>query len=446
CKKFVDIDSPKTQLVSESVFKSDATATAAMLGIYSSLMNSNYSFINSQITIQGGLSSDELVDYSHELPYAETYENSLSPDNSNVMVLWRDTFNYIYQSNAVIEGLTNNNNLTADTKSQLMGEAKFIRALCHFYLVNFFGDIPYIQSTDYKVNNTVSRLPASDVYKLIIADLKDSQTLLNEDYVDAQNNAYNSDPERIRPNKAAATALLARVYLYTQDWANAEAQSNSVISNAAVYSLVPDLNEVFLKNSKEAIWQLMPVTPGINTPEGFQLILTAAPGYFAISNDLLNSFEPDDNRKNDWIGQITDGTDTYYYPFKYKVINSDNLTEYYMVLRLAEQYLIRAEARCQLNDIAGAVGDVNVIRERAGLPDLPATLSQADCLAAIEKERRSEMFVEMGDRWLNLKRLNHADLVLQPLKSPNWQPTDVLYPVPQVQLIADVNMIQNPGY
>ena len=116
-----------------------------------------------------------------------------------------------------------------------------------------------------------------------------------------------------------------------------------------------------------------------------------------------------------------------------------------MVLRLAEQYLIRAEARAQQNNISGSQSDLNLIRNRAGLVNTAANDKTA-LLTAIEHERQVELFTEWGHRWLDLKRTNRADAVLGPIKAPNWQPTDMLYPIPQTQIANDPNVHQNPGY
>lgn len=116
-----------------------------------------------------------------------------------------------------------------------------------------------------------------------------------------------------------------------------------------------------------------------------------------------------------------------------------------MVFRLAEQYLIRAEARAQQGDATGAKADINAIRNRAGLPDTDAD-GQASILAAIEHERRIEFFTEWGHRWFDLKRTGRADAVLSPIK-PNWQSTDVLFPIPLQEIENNPNLLpQNAGY
>ena len=114
-------------------------------------------------------------------------------------------------------------------------------------------------------------------------------------------------------------------------------------------------------------------------------------------------------------------------------------------MRLAEIYLIRAEARAQLGTLSGAQTDLNAVRQRANLPPTTAS-SQEALLDAIATETLHEFFTEQGTRWFNLVRTSKASETLQPIK-PAWQPTDVLLPVPQAELLANPNLQpQNPGY
>ncbi len=112
---------------------------------------------------------------------------------------------------------------------------------------------------------------------------------------------------------------------------------------------------------------------------------------------------------------------------------------------MAEGYLIRAEARCNLNNFSGAIDDLDKIRNRAGLPSTSATTKDL-LLAAIEKENQIEFMNEWGHRWLDLKRKGKADLILGPIKGNNWQSTDVLWPIPENELTYNPYLIQNPGY
>ena len=440
CEDFVDIDTPITEIVREDVFDNDAIATAAISGIYSEMFRNQA--ITHTLTVNNGRASDEFENFSADISFQSFFDNSLTPMTADVERYWNELYSYIHSTNAIIEGLANSTGVTIETKEQLEGEAKFIRAFCNFYLVNLWGDVPLITTTDFQTNAKVSRIPNEEVYAQIIHDLIEAQDLLAEDY-------SFSGGERGRPNKSAASSLLARVYLYVGDWVNAEAQASAVIINT-IYSLTTDLNEVFLVNSQESIWQLRSVFDGggINTFDGELLIFSAAPTNVALSDDLLNAFETGDERSNNWVGSFTDGADTWYYPFKYKIQDGNQgvpITEALSMLRLAEQFLIRAEARAQQNNVVGSQEDLNMIRNRAGLTNTTAN-DQLSLLNAIEQERRVELFTESSHRWLDLKRTGRADVVLGTIK-PNWQQTDVLYPIPRSDFDKNANLRpQNPGY
>jgi starch-binding outer membrane protein, SusD/RagB family len=441
CTKFVEVDPPTTQLVSQNVFTSDATAVSTVVGTYSKMISSQgfASGWASSVTLLSGLSADELVNYSTDPNTAAFYKNSLTSANSVCGgFLWNECYNLIYTSNAILAGLSGSTGISDSTRKELEGEVRFLRAFCNFYLVNLFGSVPLINTTDYRRNSIANRTPVSIVYDSIVADLKNAKALLPLDY------SY-SNGERIRPNRWAATAMLARVYLYLQDWTDAEEESSSVISNADLFALVPDLNSVFLKNSPEAIWQLMPVIPERNTNEGYMFILTDYPQTASLSQSLIDSFEVGDNRRIDWVDSVIVSSQTFYYPFKYKIQTGSDPEEYSMVLRLAEQYLIRAEARAHLNDIAGSISDLNAIRFRAGLAGTTAN-DQTGLLSAIQHERQIELNTEWGHRWLDLKRTGEADQVLGSVKGAGWQSTDTLYPIPKTDITADPNLTQNPGY
>jgi starch-binding outer membrane protein, SusD/RagB family len=273
--------------------------------------------------------------------------------------------------------------------------------------------------------------------------------------------AKTTTTERLRPNKYAATALLSRAYLYANDWTNAEIQASAIISNSASYDTT-ELKDVFLKNSKEAIWQLQPVNIGWNTEDARIFILpssgptgnSSVSGYpVFMSNSLLNLFEPGDQRKTNWINAVTigggTGIATYYFPYKYKCATLNNpVTEYTMILRLGEQYLIRGEARAQLNKIPEALADINVVRIRARLPSLTIN-DKNSLLNAILRERQVELFTEWGSRWLDLKRTNTIDPVMNGVastKGTTWNTNWALYPIPIYDITQNPNLIQNSGY
>jgi len=444
CTKFVKVPNPPNQIVRSDVFSSEATATSAVLGIYSS-MAGDITMASVSTSLLPGLSSDELTAYAGSGSLEEFYTNSINPSNSSLSQYWGNAYQYIYGANSIIEGLTNNNSINVSARNQLTGEAKFIRAFCYFYLANLFGDVPLILSTDYNQNAVAHRTARKLVFDQIEQDLSDAVNEMSDQYLSADNTPTS---ERARPNKWAATAMLARVDLFNGNWDAAISNSTAIIDQSGIYGLVYNLDSVFLANSNEAIWQLIPpVTARIDTWEAEVYILFGAPsGSYGVSlsDKLVESFEPGDARRIHWIDSISVAGFKYYYAYKYKVSIRDLTIEYYMILRLSEQYLIRAEARARAGDLSGALSDLNIIRSKAGLPNSTAS-DLNSVLGAIQSERRFELFTEWGHRWLDLKRTGTADAVLGPVKT-GWNATDTLYPIPQIEMQNDPYLTQNPNY
>ncbi|UPK69746.1 RagB/SusD family nutrient uptake outer membrane protein [Chitinophaga filiformis] len=434
CRKLLDPGEPVDGDSAGSIYQSDARAAAVLTGLFYSMSNEGAFMGEKGLSYLCGLSADEfLLEQEDELPRA-MYRNQAMPDN---MPVWRLLYQYIYQCNAAIEGLSASNRLTPAIKQQLTGEAKFVRAFCYFYLVNLFDEVPLVTGTDYKVNASMGRTPVVKVYELIVQDLEDAASLLRPDYVQAD--ILSASPERVRPNKWAATALLARVQLYRNNWQAAIAAATALIDNKAVYDTVP-LSKVFLKNSKEAIWQIQPVNKTL--VEDAMLFVQQRPVVAAAS--FMQTLEKDDLRKQYWLAGATDP-----YPFKYKATNATKpLTEYLMVLRLAEQYLIRAEARLHSADKEGALKDLMVVRQRAGLP-APRVNGTGPLQDVIQHERQVELFSEWGHRWLDLKRTHTVNTVMKAAataKGGDWKAYQQWYPIPKSELLLNPNLTQNEGY
>jgi len=464
CKKLVAVDSPTNYITSQNVYTNDATASAVLIGIYSGLGANSplQAFSINSISLVSGLSADELTLYggaaNANAVLAQFYLNNLSAglSTSSTQTIWSNFYSDLYVVNLALERLAVSGSLTPSVKQQLTGEAKFLRAFFYFYLVNLYGDVPLTTTSDYRVDAVLFRTPQAQVYQQIIADLKDAQDLLTDGYVGAD--ARSSTTERLRPNKWAAAALLARTYLYRQQWDSAELEATKVLGNTSLYTLCPSLNNVYLKNSPEAIWQVQPVNPGWNTEDGRVFILpstgptgnSSVTGYpVYLGSRLLNSFETSDLRREDWVSSVTVNGSSYYYPYKYKNASLNApVTEYLMMLRLGEQYLIRAEARARQNNIGGALSDLDTIRKRSGLPDFSGN-DQTSLIAAILHERQVELFTEWGNRWLDLKRTGNVDAVMNsvaPLKGTTWNINWQWYPIPSYEIVQDPNLVQNPSY
>lgn len=446
CRKFLSVDPPNADVKSEVVYANDVTANSAVTGIYTKFMD-NASLISgssSSVLTLAGLSSDELVNYSRNASFVEFEQNEIHPSNSYIFSLWSTTYSMIYQANAIIEGINASKGLSDAARSQLMGEALFARAFCYFYMVNLFGDVPLVLTTDYIKNAVMQRTGVDLVYDQILTDLEAARGLLTT----GQAAPYE---ERIRVNKFAADAMLSRAYLYRGKWAQAESMATEVINNTQMYQLVDSVSDIFLMNSMESIWQLRPT---FNDDRGYVIeAIIFSPRdvlkYNPLRPGTVEAFEPGDHRFRHWIEYLVVGLDTIYFPRKYKQNNlSEYFTEYSSVLRLAEVYLIRAEARAMQNNLSGensAVSDINKIRLRAGLNETTAT-TQPEILDEILRQRRLELMAEAGHRWFDLKRLGKAGEVLRKIK-PGFEDTDVLYPVPDVEFRNNPKLgEQNSGY
>jgi hypothetical protein len=455
CKKLLDATPPPGQIIGEEVFDTDSNAVAVMNSVYSFLSQEN-SFAQGgrSIGYLTAFAADELTPTASP-DYLLFYRNVLTAAKFSTNYFWSEMYGRIYTCNKCIEIIPDSKVLSEGLKKQLTGEAKFMRAFIYFQLVNLFGDVPLTTTTDYHVNNALFRAPVRQVYAQIIRDLKEAQAELGTAYV----NGFGREvTERVRPNKWGATALLAKVYLYLKDWTNAEAEATKLIAAGSGFDLEADLNDVFLSVSREAIFQLQPAQ-NKNAMDATMYILSLDPTIYgrivptALRSGFASLFRSRDSRLTKWIGQLTVPATatapsvTYYYPFKYKK-TAGPTTEFLMVLRLAEQYLIRAEARAEQNNLSGAKEDLDQIRSRAGLAGVIITTKQT-MLDAIAYERQLELFTEWGHRWFDLKRTGTIDAVMAAAsiqKGSTWNAYAKLFPIPQTEIQFNPNLVQNPGY
>jgi starch-binding outer membrane protein, SusD/RagB family len=460
CKKFVEVNTPANQVSSTIVFETNETANAAVLSIYAQMVEANANPYN--VAVASGLYTDELKNYSNVEPYIQLYGNSVSPQSNSVTNdIWSVAYNLIYQANAVIEGCQKSATLNTEVKKQIVAEALFIRAFWHFYTVNLFGNVPVNLTSDYQQTGTAQQINGSSAYQHLIADLKVAVADLKANYVDAT--GFNPTVEKQRPNKYAAEALLARVFLFNKKFPEAEAAATDILNQTGVYHL-ETLSNVFLANNAEAIWQLakpLPNNANINTNEGNGFVLTTNPatnitGSTTVAPQLYAAFDSNDLRLLYWIGKYTDVSVTpdvvYFYPAKYKVKNGTALSEYSTVLRLAEIFLIRAEAKAEQGNLSGSIADVDIIRGRAGLDPVAIInpdITKSDLLNLILKERQRELFTEWGHRFLDMKRSKTIDAVMTPValdKGSIWESYKKVWPIPQSDLLNNQNFKQNEGY
>lgn len=381
--------------------------------------------------------------YTQDLSFTGTFSSdrevanrAVTASNTALPGIWGAAYNAINRANNVLASLPALEDEFDDEEfAQLKGEAHFVRALSYFNLSNFFGGVPLITEPISEVPSEVgvARNSLEQVHAFVEADLQAARAGLPELGTDADG----------RAGYEAATALLARVHLYQREWQLAFNLADEIIESGT-YDLEAQYENVFEKEqTNEAILEL-PFTVTDPGSLSFWFYPSALGGRrgFAPSANFRNSFEAADERF-DVAAQFTAAGTAY----GGKYTDIANLADDIPVLRLAEMYLIRAEAAARLGDLAQAIEDVNVIRNRAGMADLAATVdTQVEVLEAVLNERRHELFYE-GHRFFDLKRF--ADVVPSAqarLTALGLTGNRLLFPIPQREIDANPLLTQNPGY
>jgi hypothetical protein len=448
CEKLIEIDPPLNQVTSDVVFTSDRLAASARSGMFSALSQGGTQSQN--LTTFSSLQSDDLLYLGTNSALQEFNNNSYTNLSTSQSALFSEWYANIYRANAIIEGLESSTGTSELIRRQYTAEAQLVRAYCYFNLVNTFGDVPLVLMTDPNVTGFLPRAATADVYAQIIADLIAAKTNLGATYP-----APGTD--RTGVNKFVAASLLARVYLFTGNYAEAESNASEVIASG-LYSLIPRAtmgNSLFVRNSAESIWQMSPpVSAMMQYTNEATTFIPAATTLVALNYRLdprfTSLFAGTDLRRINWMSNATFAGTVYTYPFKYKyrtqaLAVAAGVSESQTVIRLAELYLIRAESRARIgSNLTGALADLNVIQNRAAAT-LSTSAVAATLLNDIALENRKEFFCEQAFRWNNLKRTGQADGVLAVVKS-GYRPIAKLLPIPQGAIDANYNLIQNQGY
>jgi len=356
---------------------------------------------------------------------------------------WIAIYNTINRANQVISKVPNVNDplLTPALKNQFIGEAKFIRALAYFDLARAWGGVQLIlePTSSLETRPKVKRSTLAETYAQVQKDLEEAEQLLP----DAVN--------RIRATRRTVWALRARLHLYKKEWAQAEEYATRLIDKTADYTLVKPFSAWFTNNvnaSKESIFELQ---YSVINPNAIRIQMqhsTNGGQYRYAPNDrfvqLLNNPAVSGGRSA-LIGSVTQSGITNWFGNLYY---RKDATDPAYILRIAEMYLIRAEARAQLNNLSAATGalfDLNQVRDRAGIQP-SAAVTKEEILLAIENERRIE-FAWEAHRWFDLARTGRAKAVLEAL-DPNTKVSDheYVFPIPVTQIQLDPNLEQNKDY
>lgn len=434
CEKLIDVDLPNNQIASNEVFNDLQTANSALAALNADIMtNSAISGVNLDAAL--GVYTDELDEFSATItPTRELYLNQQTDTNQTVYSIWVSSYKHIYTANAIIEGVEKSTGIATSDKKYLKGEALFIRTLMFFYLNQLFGDIPYPETTDYTINQIIKKTSSNQALEKMKYDLEQVLILLSDDY---------RNSERIFPNKMAARLLLAKICMVQQEWIQAE-QLLKEITQSSIYALETDITKVFLKSGKHILWQLKPANSTSLKQATLYYFANAKPSSYSLSNNLVNSFSLNDLRKQHWMAVVSYNGETWYRAEKYKNRDNTNTNEYSIIFRLEESYLLLSETLARENKLAESLIYLNAIRQRSGLSPVN-DLNQIDLLNEILLENRREFFTETGHRFLDLKRMDKLNLLVN--VKPNWKEFHKLWPVPQSELLLNSNLKpQNTGY
>jgi starch-binding outer membrane protein, SusD/RagB family len=420
CEDYISTE-PTTIITDDLVIIDEESAEQVLLGAYSALQAGNA--YSNQTIANPGILSDELI-HSGSFPTVKEMDvNQITPQNVTLQGYWQSYYSGIFITNVILERLEN---ITVDpaAKNLIIGQAKYLRALMLFDLAKVYGGIPVPTSTNLADLSTISRTPLEEVYNFIIAELNEAAVLLDDvDY----GSAGRDSEDRVRAGEWAVKALLARAYLYSGDKTMAGSLANDVITNGG-YTLPATYASVFNGNSTETIFE---VFSSVNDANGIAFWFRTAGRYeYAPSPELIGAFEPGDAR----LGIIVDPTGSKPEAAKYKDVATG--TDRSIVSRLAEMYLIRAEANV---GTAAADADVNLLRARAGLA--PKTFSLDDIL----QERFVELCFE-GHRWNDLIRTGRVDAVMSVINPTTWTSSSALLPIPNREILQNPSLTQNPGY
>ncbi|HEX8022828.1 RagB/SusD family nutrient uptake outer membrane protein [Mucilaginibacter sp.] len=430
CKKFLEVQ-PKDSVSDSQTIVDRASAETAVRGIYRALSADNYYGVN--FVSVGYLSGDNIQWTGSQSIVQQFIDHNVKADNATVSGIWLAIYTTINRANYVIAKLpgVTDATLTTAERNQLLGEAYFIRALCYFDLARTWGGVqivttPTISATD---KNGIKRSTVEQTYAQVLSDLNAAEPLLP--LPTAQN--------PVRANKETVYALKARYYLYQKDWTNAENYATLVLGDTQNYSLLKPYSAWFANNvvgTKESVFELAYSATYTNGHRGqWQPPANSGTRQWAPNSTflaLVNDPTIGGNRSA-LVAKTSAGL--WYGNLYYRSPATDPA----YIIRIAEEYLIRSEARAQLNKLGDALTDLNAVRDRAGLTATTA-VSQADILLAIENERRIEFALE-GHRWFDLVRTGRAAAVLGVTDTKKN-----ILPIPVDQLNVDPALTQNPGY
>jgi hypothetical protein len=455
-------EQPKDRISTDAFFQTPADAKAAIAATYRPLSTGALWGTNLQWALN-----------------AATDESRVGPEeeNPNIVALtqlsWTTTNPYIAGSNAaggawsgLYQMITRANlvlarvpDITMDEaqKAQILGEAKFLRALGYFYLVRLYGDVPLVRTPE-EQSALGGRTPQAEVFAQIVKDASEAEAALPASW---------GATDKGRATKASAEALLAEQYLWRKDWPNAAANAKKII-DSGLYGLQANYLSAFLpgsQNRNEEIFAAQSSSatgaPAIDIaaweyPRNMNPNSNGGWGTWQPLQSFIDSYPAGDYRRE--VSFFTSGLDpsgkvVTFLPHVYKyrpTARPGQQDVNWPIYRYADVLLMYAEALNEQDQVRARARKGTGAETRSSPADLSPSLGQAAARAAIFDERKWELAYE-GKRWFDLVRQGFSAFQTAEATDPtviaaNIQPSRMVWPVPQAQIDLNPNLTQNPGY
>ncbi len=471
CKDFLKEDVYEF-ITPDNFYKTEADAKAGLTSVYQPLQDGNgfkrYIWMGAEFPGEAAYANASAPSRVEMDDYAWTATTDFS------RLIWDISYRGIRRANNLLLNIDKVTFKSEDTKNQIIGEAKFLRALNYFVLIRFYDHVAIVTETDDMNAADLSNEGTDDaVWALIEADLKYAESVLKTTYGAA---------DAGRATKGAAMAMLSKVYLTQAAWPwnkagfyeKAAAKADEIITNESSfgYGLETDFRKIFdvtNEHGKEYIFDVEFVTningndfPALTGMRGYNVKKTDGWSSFISTPAFYKSYTPGDKRiSTTFVTGFTDlktGKVYVYNPdngaepsfplchfAKYQDPN-DNLStaagDYgcnMKVIRYADVLLIQSEAYNELNQVGKAITGINRVRVRAGLEPIAATISQTDLRKAIVQERIWEFAAE-GQALFDLKRQH----VLSERAKKDIADKYYSLPVPQDEIDKNPNLVQHP--
>ncbi|OWP63687.1 hypothetical protein CDA63_07820 [Hymenobacter amundsenii] len=455
CEKFLE-EKPYDFLTATNFYQNEGDAIAGLNGAFS-IMQQQRLFGRTAWLI-GEIPAEYLeVVGATTGDRAELNRFTYTPNNGEISFWWTNNYLMISRANDVIEKVPAIK-MDEVSKNNIVGNARFIRAMGYFDLVRSFGAVPLVLAPIKGPNDDLrrARTPVAEVYNQIIEDLK---------FAEANTFAENKIPatSKGRVSSGAAAALLAKVYLTRASLPEAQASDNQEalaaanrVINSGLYSLLPTYGDAFTpdkENGPEHIFSVQfDLPPNTGNIIVRQYLAPASGGFgsFAATDEFVKSYKAGDVRK-DWNLTNKAGTATLsqYYFNKFrddKRIGNDSRVNW-LILRYADVLLLQSEALNNLNaGDATKYQGINKVRARAGVAPLPTTASSKAAFVDLLVQERAWELVQEGHRRNDLLRLNRLQQVEKAVLNRVVPDNYLLYPIPQAEIALNPNIVQNPGF